>query len=55
MAWVEKDINEHLVPTPCYAQGRQPADQAALALNASRNGASFLLPTALSASKRLKK
>jgi len=29
MAWVEKDHNDHLVPTPCYVQGRQPADQAA--------------------------
>ena len=29
MAWVEKDHNDHPVPTPCYVQGRQPADQAA--------------------------
>ena len=29
MAWVEKDHNTHLVSTPCYVQGRQPADQAA--------------------------
>jgi len=29
MAWVEKDHNTHPVPTPCYVQGRQPADQAA--------------------------
>jgi len=29
MAWVEKDHNDHLVPTPCYVQGRQPADRAA--------------------------
>ena len=29
MAWVEKDLRDHLVPTPCYMQGRQPADQAA--------------------------
>jgi len=29
MAWVEKDHNDHLVSTPCYVQGRQPADQAA--------------------------
>ena len=29
MAWVEKDHNNHLVSTPCYVQGRQPADQAA--------------------------
>jgi len=29
MAWVEKDHNAHLVPTPCYVQGRQPPDQAA--------------------------
>ena len=29
MAWVEKDHNAHLVPTPCYVQGRQPAAQAA--------------------------
>ena len=29
MAWVEKAHNAHPVPTPCYVQGRQPADQAA--------------------------
>jgi len=29
MAWDEKDHNAHPVPTPCYVQGRQPADQAA--------------------------
>jgi len=29
MAWVGKDHNAHPVPTPCYVQGRQPADQAA--------------------------
>jgi len=29
MAWVEKDHNDHLFPTPCYVQGRQPAAQAA--------------------------
>jgi len=29
MAWVEKDHNDHPFPTPCYVQGRQPADQAA--------------------------
>jgi len=29
MAWVEKDHDDHLVPTPCYVQGHQPADQAA--------------------------
>ena len=29
MAWVEKDHNARLVPTPCYVQGRQPAAQAA--------------------------
>ena len=29
VAWVEKDHNDHLVSTPCYVQGRQPADQAA--------------------------
>jgi len=29
MAWVEKDHNAHLIPTPCYVQGRQPAAQAA--------------------------
>ena len=28
-AWVEKAHNDHPVPTPCYVQGRQPADQAA--------------------------
>ena len=29
MAWVEKDHDDHPVPTPCYVQGRQPPDQAA--------------------------
>jgi len=29
MAWVEKDHSDNPVPTPCYVQGRQPADQAA--------------------------
>jgi len=29
MAWVEKDHNAHLLSTPCYVQGRQPAAQAA--------------------------
>jgi len=29
MAWVGKDHNAHLIPTPCYVHGRQPADQAA--------------------------
>jgi len=29
MAWVEKDHNAHLNPTPCYVQGHQPPDQAA--------------------------
>ena len=29
MAWVEKDHNAHPVPTPCYVQGHQPANQAA--------------------------
>jgi len=29
MTWVEKDHNAHPVTTPCYVQGRQPADQAA--------------------------
>ena len=29
MAWFEKDHNDHPVPTPCYVQGHQPADQAA--------------------------
>ena len=29
MAWVENDHNDHPVPTPCYVQGHQPADQAA--------------------------
>ena len=29
MAWVEKDHNDHSVPTPCYVQGRQPPDRAA--------------------------
>ena len=27
MAWVEKNHDTHLVSTPCYVQGRQPADQ----------------------------
>jgi len=29
MAWVAKAHSAHPVPTPCYVQGRQPADQAA--------------------------
>jgi len=29
MAWAEKDHKDHLVPTPCYVQGRQPPAQAA--------------------------
>ena len=29
MAWVEKDHKDHVVSTHCYAQGRQPSDQAA--------------------------
>jgi len=29
MAWVEKDHSAPPVPTPCYVQGHQPADQAA--------------------------
>jgi len=29
MAWVEKDLKDHLVSTPCCVQGRQPPDQAA--------------------------
>jgi len=29
MAWVEKDHNDRVISTPCYVQGRQPADQAA--------------------------
>jgi len=29
MAWVEMVHNDHLVSTPCYVQGRQPADRAA--------------------------
>ena len=29
MAWVAKAHNAHLIPTPCYVQGRQPAAQAA--------------------------
>jgi len=42
MAWVEKDHNDHLVSTPCYVQGHQPADQAAQSpiqpgLNASKH------------------
>ena len=30
MDWVAKDHNDHLVSTPCYVQGLQPPDQAAL-------------------------
>jgi len=26
--WVEKDRSDHLIPTPCCVQGRQPAAQA---------------------------
>ena len=45
MAWVAKDLKDHVVSTPCYVQGRQPAAQAAQshiqpALNACRDGAS---------------
>jgi len=29
MAWVEKEHSDHLISTPCYVQGRQPAAQAA--------------------------
>ena len=29
MAWFEKNHSAHLIPTPCYVQGRQPAAQAA--------------------------
>ena len=29
MAWVEKDLKEHRVSTPCYVQGCQPPDKAA--------------------------
>ena len=29
MAWVEKDLKDHLVSTPCYVQGCQPLEQAA--------------------------
>jgi len=29
MAWVEKDHSAHVVPTPSYVQGHQPAAQAA--------------------------
>jgi len=29
MAWVAKDLKDHVVSTPCYVQGRQPAAQAA--------------------------
>ena len=27
MAWVEKDLKDHLVSTLCHGQGRQPLDQ----------------------------
>jgi len=27
MAWVEKDLKDHLVSTPCYVQDCQPSDQ----------------------------
>ena len=33
MAWVEKDHNDHLVPTLCYVQGHQAPDQAAQSHN----------------------
>ena len=49
VAWVAENQKGHLVPTPCYVQGRQPPDQAAqshrlpsLALNASKDGASTI-------------
>jgi len=29
MAWVEKDLEDHLVSIPYYVQGHQPLDQAA--------------------------
>ena len=29
MAWVERDLNDHLISTPCYVQGHQPPEQAA--------------------------
>jgi len=29
VAWVGKEHSAHPIPTPCYVQGRQPADQAA--------------------------
>ena len=32
MAWVEKDLKDRPVPTPCYVQGHQPMDQAAQSL-----------------------
>ena len=32
MAWVEKDLKDRPVPTPCYVQGHQPTDQAAQSL-----------------------
>jgi len=35
MAWVEKDHNDHPVPTPCYVQSHQPPDQAAQSHNFS--------------------
>jgi len=28
MAWVEKDLKDHLVSTPCHRQGHQPLDPA---------------------------
>jgi len=46
MAWVEKDLKDHLVPTPCYVcrvtnqQTRLPRATSSRALNASRDGAS---------------
>ena len=45
MAWVAKDHNAHLIPTPCYVmvtnqQPRLPRATSSLALNACRDGAS---------------
>ncbi|KAJ7407078.1 hypothetical protein BTVI_63908 [Pitangus sulphuratus] len=44
MVWVERDLKDHLVPTPCHGQGHLPLGVAQapsnLALNASRDGTS---------------
>lgn len=47
MAWIRRDLKDHLVPVPCLGQGCHSLDMAAqgpiptLALSTSRNGASI--------------